>query len=108
MLSSLYIYVVRNVSTYMLRHSIANRDSLRASSNRIRGILDISACHNGTAGQEQSTADVEVGVRAFEYNVLVGGYESLTFTIMCRLDYAGPAVCLCGFASRANGTGDVQ
>jgi hypothetical protein len=50
----------------MLRHSIANRDSLRACSNRIRGILNVGAGDDGAAGQEQSAADMEVGVWAFE------------------------------------------
>ena len=49
----------------MLRHSIANRDSLRACSNGIRGILDVGASDDGATGQEQSAADVEVGVWAF-------------------------------------------
>lgn len=53
------------VSTYVLRHSIADRDSLCAGSNRIRGILDVGASDDGAAGQEQSAADVEVGVWAF-------------------------------------------
>ena len=53
------------MTTYMLRHGIANRDSLRACSNGIRGILDVGASDDGAAGQEQSAADVEVGVRAF-------------------------------------------
>ena len=51
--------------TYVLRHGIADRDSLRAGSNGIRGILDVGAGDNGAAGQEQSAADVKVGVRAF-------------------------------------------
>jgi hypothetical protein len=49
----------------MLSHSIADRDSLRTRSNRIRGVLDIGARYNRSSGQKQSTADVEVGVRAF-------------------------------------------
>ena len=49
----------------MLRHSIANRDSLRACSNGIRGILDVGAGDDGAAGEEQGAADVEVGVGAF-------------------------------------------
>jgi hypothetical protein len=57
----MYIYV----STYVLRHGIANRDPLRACSNRIRGILDVGAGDDGAAGEEQSAADVEVGVGAF-------------------------------------------
>ena len=54
------------VSTYVLGHSIANRDSLGACSNGIRGIFDVGAGDDGAAGQEQSAADVEVGVWAFE------------------------------------------
>lgn len=46
--------------TYMLRHSISNRNSLRASSNRIRSVLDIGACDDSTARQKQCAADVEV------------------------------------------------
>ena len=53
------------VSTYVLRHGIADCDSLSACSNRIRGILDVGAGDNDAAGQEQSAADMEVGVRAF-------------------------------------------
>ncbi len=59
------------VTTYVLRHSIANRDSLGAGSNRIRGILDVGAGDDGAAGQKQSAADVEFGVWAFWYDVLV-------------------------------------
>jgi hypothetical protein len=58
------------VTTYMLRHSIANRDSLRACSNRIRGIFDVGTGDDGAAGQEQGAADVEVGVWAFWVDVL--------------------------------------
>ena len=53
------------VTTYVLRHGIADRDSLRAGSNGIRSILDVGAGDDGAAGQEQSAADVEVGVWAF-------------------------------------------
>ena len=49
----------------MLGHSIANRDSLGACSNGICCILDVGAGDDGAAGQEQSAADVEVGVGAF-------------------------------------------
>lgn len=66
------MYMTVNTTTYVLRHSIANRDSLGAGSNRIRGILDVGAGDDGAAGQEQSAADVEVGVWAFLYDVLVG------------------------------------
>ena len=59
------------VTTYVLRHSIANRDSLSAGSNGIRGILDVGAGDDGAAGQEQGAADVEVGVWAFWFDVLV-------------------------------------
>ena len=55
----------------MLRHGIADRDSLRACSYRIGGILDVGAGDNGATGQEQSAADVEVGVWAFWFDVLV-------------------------------------
>jgi len=67
-LVSIYHLVCRHIylQTYMLRHSIANRDSLRACSNRIRGILNVGAGDDGAAGQEQSAADMEVGVWAFE------------------------------------------
>ena len=58
------------VTTYVLRHGIADRDSLRAGSNGIRGILDVGAGDDGAAGQEQSAADVEVGVWAFWGDVL--------------------------------------
>jgi hypothetical protein len=53
------------LTTYVLRHSIADRDSLRAGSYGIRGILDVGASDDGATGQEQSAADVEVGVWAF-------------------------------------------
>jgi hypothetical protein len=55
----------------VLRHSIANRDSLSACSNGIRGILDVGAGDDGAAGEEQSAADVEVGVGAFGSDVSV-------------------------------------
>ena len=58
-----HVYVM--FTTYVLRHGIADRDSLRAGSNGIRSILDVGAGDNGAAGQEQSAADVKVGVRAF-------------------------------------------
>lgn len=68
----------------MLRHSIPNRDSLRACSNRIRGILDVGAGDDGAAGQEQGAADVEVGVGAFLGMMcqLAMDMGSLTATIM--------------------------
>ena len=65
----------------MLRHSIANRDSLRACSNRIRGILDVGAGDDGAAGQEQGAANVEVGVWAFWGDVLA----TRDFAIFYRL-----------------------
>ena len=52
-------------TTHVLRHGIADRDSLRAGSDRIRGVLDVGAGDDGAAGQEQGAADVEVGVWAF-------------------------------------------
>ena len=51
--SSVHRLVCRQlyVTTYMLRHSVTNRDSLRACSNRIRGILDVGAGDDGAAGK---------------------------------------------------------
>jgi hypothetical protein len=69
------------VTTYVLRHSIANRDSLSAGSNGIRGILDVGAGDDGAAGQEQGAADVEVGVWAFWGDVLA----TRDFAIFYRL-----------------------
>ena len=74
--------------TYVLRHGIADRHSLRASSYGIGGILDVGAGDNGAAGQEQSAADVEVGVWAFLFDVLVA--MGVLQSRMC-LDYAMPA-----------------
>jgi hypothetical protein len=50
----------------VLSHSIANRYTLSACSNRVCCVLDIGACDDSTARQQQSTTDTEVGVRAFE------------------------------------------
>jgi hypothetical protein len=84
------------VATHVLRHGVANRDSLRACSNGIRGILDVGAGDDGAAGQEQGAADVEVGVWAFSCDVLVA-MEVSTFAIGRRSAWHG---------LRANG--DVQ
>jgi hypothetical protein len=50
--------------TYMLSHSRSNSNSLRTSSNGVRGVLDIGSRHDGATGQQQSTADVEFRVWA--------------------------------------------
>ena len=50
--------------SYVLSHSRSNRHPLSASSNGIRGVLDIGSRHDGAAGQQQSTADVELRVGA--------------------------------------------
>lgn len=79
----------------MLRHGIADRDSLRACSYRIGGILDVGAGDNGATGQEQSAADVEVGVWAFWFDVLVAMGDLLSR--MC-IGYARPVYV--GFESK--------
>ena len=66
------------VTTYVLRHGIADRDSLRAGSNGIRSILDVGAGDDGAAGQEQSAADVEVGVWAFFWFIVLVAAEDHT------------------------------
>lgn len=49
----------------MLRHSRANRHSLRASAYGIRCVLDIGALHDRASGEEEGATDVEFRVRAW-------------------------------------------
>ena len=51
--------------SYMLSHSRGNSNSLGAGSNGVGGVLDIGSRHDGAAGQQQSTADVEFRVLAW-------------------------------------------
>ena len=86
--------------TYVLRHGIADRDSLRAGSNGIRGILDVGAGDNGAAGQEQSAADVEVGVWAFFLVYRVSGCGR---SRLCK-DYVQPRECMCMWLCEQTGS----
>jgi hypothetical protein len=62
----------------MLSHSIANRYTLSACSDRVCCVLDIGACDDSTARQKQSATNAEVGVRAFEMSVSFILIESRT------------------------------
>jgi hypothetical protein len=65
----------------MLSHSIANRYTLSACSDRVCCVLDIGACDDSTARQKQSATNAEVGVRAFEMSVSFYTYRKPLFLI---------------------------
>jgi len=66
----------------MLRHSRRDRNSLRAGSNRVRGVLDIGTRHDRAAGQQQGAADVEFRVWAWwEKRVVSKGQRMCLFCL---------------------------
>jgi hypothetical protein len=75
----------------MLSHSIANRYTLSACSDRVCCVLDIGACDDSTARQKQSATNAEVGVRAFEMSVSFytyrKPYSSFSYRELCRSDF---------------------
>jgi hypothetical protein len=75
----------------VLSHSIADRYTLSACSNRVCCVLDIGARDDSTARQQQSTTDAEVGVGAFEMCVssyiFTQSYFSFAYQKLRRNDF---------------------